>query len=79
MSHKCVCVFLSLILLFDLPFQRDLWEGSKQHWHQALLANRAQNLEAPSNVRLLGHSRMGRSVLALGGSRVVSGARGIEC
>ena len=68
MSHNCVCVLLSLFLLFDLPFQRDLWEESKQHGYQARLANRAQNPEAPGNVGPLGHSRMDRSVLALGGS-----------
>lgn len=57
MSHNCVCVLLSLILLFDLPFQWALWEGSKQPGLEAHLANRAQDLEAPSNMRSLGHSR----------------------
>lgn len=56
MSHNCVCVLLSLILLFDLPFQQDLWEGSKPGL-EVHLANRAQDLEAPSNMRSLGHSR----------------------
>lgn len=73
-----VRALLSLILPFDLPFQWDLWEGSKQHGHRARLAHRAQNLKAPSNVGPLGCSGVGRLVLAFGGSCVASGAQGVE-
>lgn len=55
-----VYFLLSLVLLFDLPFQQDLWEGPKQHGHQAALENRAHNLKAPSNIGQLSHLRMDR-------------------
>lgn len=55
-----VYFLLSLVLLFDLPFQQDLWEGPKQHRHQAALENRARNLKAPSNIGQLSHLRMDR-------------------
>lgn len=72
MSHNCVCLLLCLVFLFDLPFQQDLWEGSKQHRHQADVENRARNPKAPSNVRQLNHLRMDKSHLAVSGSWVVS-------
>lgn len=47
MSHNCVCLFLCLVFLFDLPFQQNLWGGQnsagiKLIWRIGLVVQRLQ-------------------------------------